>query len=79
MSPLQGKAFAAPGGALAEVRQLREELFAARRERALGEGREAELRRELAAIKRQVQRGQGAWMVGRQVQGGQGAWQGVGY
>eukprot|EP00878_Enallax_costatus_P040039 GHUV01046013.1.p1 GENE.GHUV01046013.1~~GHUV01046013.1.p1 ORF type:complete len:1080 (+),score=460.51 GHUV01046013.1:920-4159(+) len=52
---LQSKAFAAPGGALAEVRTLRDELLAARRERALGEAREAELRREVAAIKRQFE------------------------
>lgn len=37
-----------------QVRTLREELLAARRERAVGEAREAELRREIAAIKRQV-------------------------
>lgn len=37
-----------------QVRSLREELLAARRERAAGEAREAELRREVAAIKRQV-------------------------
>ncbi|KIY94125.1 hypothetical protein MNEG_13838 [Monoraphidium neglectum] len=51
---LQGRAFAAPGSAMAEVRQLREELFGARRERALGEAREADLRREMAALRRQV-------------------------
>jgi hypothetical protein len=37
-----------------QVRQLREELLAARRDRASGEAREAELRRELSSIKRQV-------------------------
>jgi hypothetical protein len=52
--PQQSKAFAAPGGALSEARQLREELFAARRERALCEGREADMRREVAALRRQV-------------------------
>lgn len=38
----------------AQMRQLREELLAARRDRASGEAREAELRRELSSIKRQV-------------------------
>jgi len=37
-----------------QVRQLREELLAARRDRAVGEAREAELRRELSSLKRQV-------------------------
>ncbi len=37
-----------------QVRQLREELLTARRERAVGEAREAELRRELSSLKRQV-------------------------
>jgi hypothetical protein len=36
------------------VRQLREELLAARRDRAVGEAREAELRRKLSNLKRQV-------------------------
>ncbi|WIA13452.1 hypothetical protein OEZ85_007032 [Tetradesmus obliquus] len=52
---LQSKAFAAPGSALAEVRSLREELLAARRERAMTEAREAELRREIASLKRQME------------------------
>lgn len=51
---LQTRAFAAPGSALSEVRSLREELFAARREKAVGEQKEAELRRELVQLKRQV-------------------------
>lgn len=38
-----------------QVRQLREELLAARRDRAVGEAREAELRRELSSLKRQVE------------------------
>ena len=33
---------------------MREELLAARRDRAVGEAREAELRRELSSLKRQV-------------------------
>jgi hypothetical protein len=37
-----------------QVRSLREELLAARRERAMTEAREAELRREIASLKRQV-------------------------
>lgn len=37
-----------------QVRQLREELLTARRERAVGEAREAELRRELSSLKRQA-------------------------
>lgn len=37
-----------------QVRQLREELLSARRDRAVGEAREAELRRELSSLKRQV-------------------------
>lgn len=37
------------------MRVLREELFGLRRERALGQQKEAELRRELAAIKRQAE------------------------
>jgi hypothetical protein len=56
---LQGKAFAAPGSALAEVRGLREELLRVRRDKALGEAKEADLRRELAGFKRQVRRGRG--------------------
>jgi cell division protein FtsB len=39
---------------LLQVRSLREELLAARRERAMTEAREAELRREIASLKRQV-------------------------
>jgi hypothetical protein len=39
---------------LLQVRSLREELLAARRERAMTEAREAELRREIALLKRQV-------------------------
>lgn len=37
-----------------QVRSLREELLGARRERALTEAHEAELRREIAGLKRQV-------------------------
>jgi hypothetical protein len=37
------------------VRNLREELFSLRRERALSQQKEAELRRELAAVKRQTE------------------------
>lgn len=43
-----------------QVRQLREELLAARRDRAVEEAREAELRRELSSLKRQV----GGWLTG---------------
>lgn len=65
-SATQGKAFAAPGSALAEVRGLREELFAARREQGALEAREADLRRELAALRRQVRPGPWglAWVGG---------------
>lgn len=48
---------------LLQVRQLREELLAARRDRAVGEAREAELRRELSTIKRQVGSKGGACVV----------------
>jgi hypothetical protein len=51
---LQSKAFAAPGSALAEVRGLREEMLRVKRDKALGDAKEAEVRRELAALKRQV-------------------------
>ena len=46
------------------MRTLREELLAARRERAVGEAREAELRREIAAIKRQVRHALTVMLVG---------------
>lgn len=56
----QAKALSAPGAALNEVRQLREELFSLRRDKALAEGKEAEVRRELSAVREQVG-GAGAW------------------
>jgi hypothetical protein len=51
---LQSKALSAPGAALGEVRQLREELFGLRRDKALAEQKEAEVRRELSAVREQV-------------------------
>lgn len=61
--------FAAEGAAAGatQVRPLREELHGARRQLALSQQREAELRRELAGLKRQV----GACWVGaeRQMRG----------
>ncbi|KAG2486785.1 hypothetical protein HYH03_014584 [Edaphochlamys debaryana] len=44
---LQQKALSAPGEALAEVRALREELFAVKREKATAQAKEAEVRLEL--------------------------------
>ncbi len=41
---LQQKALNAPGEALAEVRSLREELFAVKREKAQAQQKEAEVR-----------------------------------
>lgn len=41
---LQQKALTAPGEALAEVRALREELFAVKREKATSQQKEAEVR-----------------------------------
>eukprot|EP00798_Chlamydomonas_sp_ICE-L_P022119 gene22119-29179_t len=51
---LQNKALSAPGQALAELRQLREEVFALRREKALAEQKEVEVRRELGAVREQL-------------------------
>lgn len=48
------QALSAPGAALGEVRQLREELFALRRGAALAEQKEAEVRRELSHVREQV-------------------------
>lgn len=54
VSPASAGLHGATSGATLQVRTLREELLAARRERAMVEAREADRRREIAAIKRQV-------------------------
>jgi hypothetical protein len=51
---LQSRALAAPSSALEEVRGLREDLFRAAREKAAAEQREAELRRQLNSLHREV-------------------------
>ena len=51
---LQQKALNAPGASLGELRQLRDEVFALRREKALAEQKEAEVRRELSLLREQV-------------------------
>ncbi|GIL57334.1 hypothetical protein Vafri_12599 [Volvox africanus] len=48
---LQQKALNAPGEALAEVRALREELFAVKREKATAQQKEAEVRLELSHVR----------------------------
>eukprot|EP00198_Chlamydomonas_reinhardtii_P003427 XP_001692763.1 predicted protein [Chlamydomonas reinhardtii] len=48
---LQHKALNAPGEALAEVRALREELFAVKREKATAQQKEAEVRMELQHVR----------------------------
>lgn len=48
---LQQKALNAPGEALAEVRSLREELFAVKREKAQAQQKEAEIRMELSHLR----------------------------
>ncbi|KAG2447989.1 hypothetical protein HYH02_007017 [Chlamydomonas schloesseri] len=48
---LQQKALNAPGEALAEVRALREELFAVKREKATAQQKEAEVRMELQHVR----------------------------
>ncbi|GFR44254.1 hypothetical protein Agub_g5456 [Astrephomene gubernaculifera] len=48
---LQQKALSAPGEALAEVRSLREELFAVKREKATAQQKEAEVRLELSHVR----------------------------
>lgn len=60
---LQAKALSAPGAALGEVRQLREERFALQRDKALAEQKEAEVRRELSSVREQVSQGRG-WVGG---------------
>lgn len=51
---LQGRALSAPAASLSELRSLREEVFAMRREKALAEQKEADVRRELSVTRQQV-------------------------